>query len=79
MSEQELLRGIDEKLSTVIRLLAALLVKDATQKDAILMLRELGLDRAIIAEVCGASAQTVNQRIYEHRKRSKTRRPPQRS
>ncbi len=66
--------GVEQRLDMVIRLLAALLTKEATKKDAVLTLSGLGFAPAEVAVILGTSANYVSVTLYAAKKRPKARR-----
>lgn len=71
--------GVEERLDILIRLMAALLTKGSSKKDAILTLAALKLAPKEIAEILGASGNQVSVTIYGSRKaasRGKAKKQP---
>ncbi len=63
--------AISEKLDTLIRIQAALAVKDmATQKEKIVFLYGAGLGPSYIASILGTTAKTVSVAMAKHKKAS---------
>jgi len=58
------------KLDIIIKLLAQNTIKDMTQKDSILYLSQLDFDNSTIANITGASANTVSVRKAEAKKQA---------
>jgi len=82
MSEQILL-SIEAKLDTIIRLFASMIIDGAafeekTNKDKILKLNELGLDRNLIATILGTTPLYVSvivsqSKTTKSKKKTKTK------
>lgn len=61
--------ALGEKLDTLIRIQAALAVKDMpTQKDKIVFLYGAGLGPTYIASILGTTAKTVSVAMARHKK-----------
>lgn len=69
--EEEILRSIDKKLDTMIKLLASDRVQGKSKKDAIVALGALGIDTDTIAQLVDTTPATVNARLWEHKKKGK--------
>lgn len=61
--------ALNEKIDTLIKIQAALAVKDmASQKDKIVFLYGAGLGPSFIASLLGVGASTVSGTMAKHRK-----------
>jgi hypothetical protein len=69
---EEILEGINTKLGVIIRLLGNKTIEGKGKTEAILTLGALGLDTNMIAEIVGTTTGTVNVRLSEARKKSKS-------
>lgn len=68
--EEEMLKSIDRKLDTIIKLLAGNFVQGKSKTEAILTLGAFGMDTNAIADIVGTTPGTVNARLWEQRKKS---------
>jgi DNA-directed RNA polymerase specialized sigma24 family protein len=59
------LEGVEQRLDTVVRLLAGLLTKGMLRKDAILTLSTAGLAPKEVATILGISGNQVSVALYE--------------
>lgn len=71
---EDILKRIDTKLDTIVRLLASRSIEGKGKTEAILTLGALGIDTNLIAEIVGTTPGTVSVRLSEVRKKSKSRR-----
>ena len=69
--EEEVLKSIDEKLSTIIHLLAGNSIQGKNKTEAIITLASLSVDVETIANIVDTSVKTVRNRLYEARKEGK--------
>ncbi len=69
--DEKTVKTVSDKLDTVIRWLAAALICEKSQTEAIRQLGVLGMDRNLIADVTGAAATTVSVRLSEAKKKKK--------
>ena len=67
--------GVEERLDVAVRLLAALLTKDMTRKDAILTLSGVGLAPKEVGRILGVSANSVSVALYDA-KQAAAKKPP---
>jgi len=65
-------------LSAILRLLAVQATEGKSTTDAVLLLDRMGLDREVIADVCGNSRNSVNALLSQARSREKTQAPKSR-
>ena len=70
--EEKHSQSVLEKMDVITRLLAANLVGDKSQTDAIRQLGRMGLDRNLIADVTGAAPATVSVRLSEAKKKGRS-------
>jgi hypothetical protein len=71
--EEEILASLDKKLDAIVRLLARQCIEDKPNKtEAIKALGALGLDRNLIAEIVVTTRATVDARLAEAKRKSKT-------
>jgi len=68
---EEILKRIDMKLDTIIRLLGSNAIECKGKTEAILTLGALGLDANLIAEMVGTTPATVSVRLSEARKKAR--------
>jgi DNA-binding CsgD family transcriptional regulator len=69
--------GVEHRLDVAVRLLAGLLTKGMTRKDAILTLSGAGLAPKEVAEMLGISANQVSVALYDAKqKAARPRRQP---
>ena len=71
-------KEVDEiirKLDAIIKLLSIPVISGKSQKDSIITLGQIGLDRNSIAEIVGTDAQQVSVRLSEAKalKKSKSK------
>jgi len=67
--EDEILRSIDKRLETMIKLLARTIVQGKNKAEDIRTLGSLGLDINTITEIVGTTPATVTTRLWEHKKK----------
>lgn len=67
--EEEILKSIDKKLATMIKLLARTVVQGKNKAEDIRALGSLGLDVNTIAEIVNTTSATVSTRLWEHKKK----------
>ena len=74
MTDSEAIQGLSNKLDTLIRIQAALAVKDEkSQKDKIVFLYGAGLGPKEISEIIGTTANTVTVAMSNHKKQLKAK------
>ncbi|MGQ0668294.1 MAG: hypothetical protein ACT4PO_01235 [Actinomycetota bacterium] len=69
------LAGVEQQLDTVVRLLASMLTKDMTRKDAILTLSSAGLVPKDVASILGISSNQVSVALYDAKHQAAMRKP----
>jgi len=72
--EQEILRSIDKKLDTIIKLLALNFVQGKSKTEAIITLGNFGMDSNMIAAIVGTTPATVTARLWEQKKKAQPKR-----
>lgn len=71
--EEEILERIDNKLSVIIHLLSGNVIEGKNKTESIITLATLGIDADMIASIVGTTVNTVSVRLYEAKKKEKTR------
>jgi hypothetical protein len=64
--------GVEQRLDTIIHLLTAIITKDMSRKDAVLMLTSAGLSPIAVAGLLGLKQNQVNVVLYDARQAAKT-------
>ena len=59
--------GVEQRLDTIIHLLTAIITKDMSRKDAVLMLTSAGLAPIAVAGLLGLKQNQVNVVLYDAR------------
>jgi hypothetical protein len=67
--------GINAKLDTVIKLLAAMYARDRKNNDAIISLDKMQVSRDSIAQAVGVSTHNVSQVLYASKKGEEKKKP----
>ena len=65
--DNESLKELESKLDILIKLIAKNTIQEKNQTESIVFLGSIGLDRQTIAEITGASPNTVSVRLSEHK------------
>lgn len=73
MSKESILEDIDRKLDALLRIVAYQTVEKKTLSEGAPLLRRLGFTASEIAAIYDSTANTVNVRLAEARKKKKTK------
>lgn len=63
--QAETVSGIEQRLDTIIQLLAGPIVQGKNVKDSVRALAEVGIDASLIAAICHTERKTVAARLSE--------------
>ena len=69
--QEDILNSIDGKLNAIVKLLSGNLIQGKNKTEAILTLGMCGIDANTIADIVGTTANAVNARLSEQRKKLK--------
>lgn len=62
-------KEVEQKLGIIVKLMAAMLTKEMSQREAVEKLNSLGIDRQTLADVLNTTPATVNARLTEIKKK----------
>jgi len=71
MSETELIKNMNDKLDTIIKLLAVQIISGKEYREQVTLLDSIGLQPKVIAELTGKTANNVKVTLHLIRKSKK--------